>query len=71
MSWASHGFFSGLCYRCCGLEPRLCVGLKSLLRQGLLEPAFYGDLVYKLKLEDLKVLRRSPDLLNNDKIGQG
>ena len=41
--------FSGLCYRYCGLEPRLCVGLKSLLRQGLLEPAFYGDLVYKLK----------------------
>ena len=25
------------------------VGLKSLLRQGLLEPDFYGDLVYKLK----------------------
>ena len=25
----------------------------------------------KLKLEDLKVLRRSPDLLNNVKIGQG
>ena len=25
------------------------VGLKSLLRQGLLEPEFYGDLVYKLK----------------------
>ena len=25
------------------------VGLKSLLRQGLSEPAFYGDLVYKLK----------------------
>ena len=24
-------------------------GLKSLLRQGLSEPAFYGDLVYKLK----------------------
>ena len=24
-------------------------GLKSLLRQGLLEPEFYGDLVYKLK----------------------
>ena len=23
------------------------------------------------KLEDLKVLRRSPDLFNNDKIGQG
>ena len=25
----------------------------------------------KCKLEDLKVLRRSPDLLNNVKIGQG
>ena len=25
----------------------------------------------KVKLEDLKVLRRSPDLLNNVKIGQG
>ena len=25
------------------------VGLKSLLCQGLLEPDFYGDLVYKLK----------------------
>ena len=24
------------------------VGLKSLLRQGLSEPNFYGDLVYKL-----------------------
>ena len=24
------------------------IGLKSLLRQGLLEPKFYGDLVYKL-----------------------
>ena len=25
------------------------VGLKSLLRQGLSEPEFYGDLVYRLK----------------------
>ena len=25
------------------------VGLKSLLRQGLSEPDFYGDLLYKLK----------------------
>ena len=25
------------------------IGLKSLLRQGLSEPGFYGDLVYKLK----------------------
>ena len=28
---------------------RFQVGLKSLLRQGLSEPEFYGDLVYKLK----------------------
>ena len=41
--------FSGLCYRCCGFVSRLSVGLKSLLRRGLLEPAFYGYLVYKLK----------------------
>ena len=27
--------------------------------------------VLREKLEDLKVLRRSPDLLNNVKIGQG
>ena len=27
--------------------------------------------IIKAKLEDLKVLRRSPDLLNNVKIGQG
>ena len=29
------------------------------------------QVVFKEKLEDLKVLRRSPDLLNNVKIGQG
>ena len=28
---------------------KLQVGLKSLLRQGLSEPDFYGDLVYELK----------------------
>ena len=28
---------------------RFKVGLGSLLRQGLSEPGFYGDLVYKLK----------------------
>ena len=27
--------------------------------------------MFHLKLEDLKVLKRSPDLLNNVKIGQG
>ena len=30
-----------------------------------------GCFVRGVKLEDLKVLRRSPDLLNNVKIGQG
>ena len=32
-----------------GLISKFKVGLKSLLRQGLLEPEFYDDLVYKLK----------------------
>ena len=27
-----------------------CFGLKSLLQQGLSEPEFYGDLVYKLRI---------------------
>ena len=32
----------------------------------------YGEETnFMIKLEDLKVLRRSPDLLNNVKIGQG
>ena len=31
------------------LISKLQVGLKSLLRQGLSEPEFYGELVYKLK----------------------
>ena len=37
------------------------VGLKSLLRQGLSEPEFYGDLVYKLKksLSALIIFHRS------------
>ena len=30
-----------------------------------------GKMVQSQELEDLKVLRRSPDLLNNVKIGQG
>ena len=32
-----------------GLIAKFQVGLKSLLRQGLSEPEFYGNLVYKLK----------------------
>ena len=31
------------------LVSKLIVGLKSLLHQGLSEPEFYGDLVYKFK----------------------
>ena len=31
------------------LISKLQIGLKSLLRQGLSEPEFYGDLVYKLE----------------------
>ena len=31
------------------LVSKFSVGLKTLLHQGLLEPEFYGDLVYKLK----------------------
>ena len=27
----------------------LCVGLKTLLQQGISEPIFYGDLIYKFK----------------------
>ena len=31
------------------LVSKFIVGLKTLLHQGLSEPEFYGDLVYKLK----------------------
>ena len=41
--------FSGFCRRRCGLVSKFGVGLRALLRQGLSEPEFYGDLVYKLK----------------------
>ena len=41
--------FSEFCGRYCGLVSGFQVGLKSLLHQGLSEPEFYGDLVYKLK----------------------
>ena len=60
-----------------------CLSSKLILLNALenftdnLTPAFQYDLrqllvcVNKNKLEDLKVLKRSPDLLNNVKIGQG
>ena len=41
--------FSKFYRRYYDLISRFQVGLKSLLRQGLSEPYFYGDLVYKLK----------------------
>ena len=43
------GTFSGFCRRHCGLVSGFGVGLKTLLHQGLSEPEFYGDLVYKFK----------------------
>ena len=53
--WALIGFskfrktFSKFYRRYFDLISKFQVGLKSLLRQGLSEPDFYGDLVYKLK----------------------
>ena len=41
--------FSTLYRQYYDLISKFQVGLKSLLRQGLSEPEFYGDLVYKLK----------------------
>ena len=41
--------FSKFCRRYYDLISKFQVGLKTLLRQGLSEPEFYGDLVYKLK----------------------
>ena len=41
--------FSILYRRYYDLISKFQVGLKSLLCQGLSEPEFYGDLVYKLK----------------------
>ena len=43
------GSTSGCCILDLNLISKFQVGLKSLLRQGLSEPDFYGDLVYKLK----------------------
>ena len=41
--------FSKFCRRYYDLISKFQVGLKSLLCQGLSEPKFYGDFVYKLK----------------------
>ena len=44
-----HKMFSTFYRRYYDLISKFQVGLKSILRQGVLEPEFYGDLVYKLK----------------------
>ena len=44
-----HKTFSKFYRRYYDLISKFQVGLKSLLRQGLSEPEFYGGLVYKLK----------------------
>ena len=44
-----HNTFSKFYRRYYDLISKFQVGLKSLLHQGLSEPDFYGDLVYKLK----------------------
>ena len=41
--------FSKFYRRHCELISKFYVGLKTLLREGLSEPVFYGDLVYKFK----------------------
>ena len=41
--------FSKFYRRHCELVSKFNVGLKTLLHQGLSEPEFYGDLVYKFK----------------------
>ena len=53
------------------VEKGLCVHVQRMLKigRGLYTGGNFMQNTWKL--EDLKVLRRSPDLLNNVKIGQG
>ena len=44
-----HKTFSKINRQYYDLKSKFQIGLKSLLRQGLLEPEFNGDLVYKMK----------------------
>ena len=46
------------------LVSKFKVGLKSLLQQGLSEPEFYGDLVYKLR----KIVSRLILLINAENV---
>ena len=41
--------FSKIYYRHSELIDKYNIGLKTLLQQGISEPIFYGDLVYKFK----------------------
>ena len=41
--------FSKFCHRHSELIVKYNIGLKTLLQQGISEPIFYGDLVYKFK----------------------
>ena len=41
--------FSKFCHRHAELIVKYNIGLKTLLQQGISEPIFYGDLVYKFK----------------------
>ena len=63
-------FHSTLFFECVGRHET--VSLVNVVQENRLETSFKSDNVKALiKLEDLKVLRRSPDLLNNCKTGQG
>ena len=53
-----HKTFSNFYSQYYDLISKFQVGIKSLLRQGLSEPEFYGDLVYKLMLA-LIIFQRS------------
>ena len=46
------------------LVSKFNVGLKTLLHQGLSEPEFYGDLVYKFK----KIVGRADFLISSKKL---
>ena len=41
--------FSEFCHRHSKIIVKYSIGLKTLLQQGISEPTFYGDLVYKFK----------------------
>ena len=45
-----HKAFSKFYHRHSELIVKYNVGLKTLLQQGISEPVFYGDLVYKFKI---------------------